>query len=451
MRALAPCISGLLLLVCLPAFARGYGFDGSISGDTGGAASEPAAVTGLGLEAKAGLRVPAFTAYLEPEDEGARISASAGITGWKDPAQKVLWFGEIKHAGKLECSLTLRLPDNAESKLRLTIGGQSHEATVKGAGTGPLVVSFGFFDIAAPGYQRFTLESLNEAGRAGGDLDSLLLGGAAAEEAHFNLRQRRNAASVHLVYPTPGRTNIEAFYCEVTAVEAPLWSYFMACGWHRGYFGMQVNSPTERRVIFSVWDSGNESVDRQKVDAENRVTLVAKGEGVYAGDFGNEGTGGHSHLVYSWKTGQVQRFIVTAKPVDGTHTIYSGYYFHPDKQRWVLISSWKTPKEGGYMHGLYSFSEDFGGANGHLRRKALYGNQWIRTTDGHWLELTNASFSHDPTGRSDRLDRFMGIEGGQFFLSHGGFVPGFTKYGEMFSRPANGKAPEDIVLPALPE
>ena len=42
-------------------------------------------------------------------------------------------------------------------------------------------------------------------------------------------------------------------------------TYYMACGWHRGYFGMQVNSPTERRIIFSVWDSGGEAVDRSKV------------------------------------------------------------------------------------------------------------------------------------------------------------------------------------------
>ena len=252
---------------------------------------------------------------------------------------------------------------------------------------------------------------------------------------------------MHLVYPVPKDTKVEAFYCEMTGLEDPLWTYYMACGWHRGYFGMQVNSPTERRIIFSVWDSGGEAVDRGKVADEDRVTLVAKGEGVYSGDFGNEGTGGHSHLVYPWKTGEKQRFLVTAKPTDATHTIYSGYYFHPDKKQWMLISSWKAPKEGGYLRGLYSFSENFGGSNGHLRRKALYGNQWIRTAEGQWIELTTATFSHDPTGKADRLDRFMGVENGQFFLSHGGFVPGFTPYGEKFTRPATGKAPSDIILP----
>jgi hypothetical protein len=400
------------------------------------------------------LRVPAFTAYLDPDAGGARVSRRSGITGWNDPELKVLWFGEIKTPGRLDCSVALRLPAGLTSRLRLTVAGHSHEASVKGAGRDLVTADFGSFDIDSAGYQRFALESLsvgspedNAQGQPSGDIEALLLDGPAAQDAHFNLKPRRNAASVHLFYPVDSSIKVEAFYCEVTALEDPIWTYYMACGWHRGYFGMQVNSPTERRIIFSVWDSGNEAVDRSKVGEEDRVKLMAKGEGVYAGDFGNEGTGGHSHRKYMWKTGEKQRFVVTAKPTDATHTIYSGYYFQPDKKLWVLISSWKAPKDGGYLRGLYSFSENFGGANGHLLRKALYGNQWIRTAEGRWIELTTATFSHDSTGKSDRLDRFMGVEDGQFFLSHGGFVPGFTKYGEKFTRPPAGKGPPEIVLP----
>jgi hypothetical protein len=187
-------------------------------------------------------------------------------------------------------------------------------------------------------------------------------------------------------------------------------------------------------------------VDRKKVGDENRVTLMAKGEGVNAGDFGNEGTGGHSHLKYPWRTGEKQRFLVTAQPTNDTFTVFSGYYFHPDKQEWMLVSSWRAPKDGGWLRSLYSFSENFVGSTGHLRRKALYGNQWIRTDPGEWLELTTSSFSHDGTGKADRLDRFMGLENGQFFLSHGGFVPGFSKSGDRFTRPAVGIPPK-IVLP----
>jgi hypothetical protein len=397
------------------------------------------------LSARAELRVPACTAYLEPDDPNGKQVSGRGITGWKESAQKVLWFGELKVAGALDCSVALKLPAGAVSKLRLTVAGQSREVTATGA-----VAHFGTYKISAPGYQRFLLESLNGPGKPAGDLEALLLDGPAIANAHFNLKLRRNAASVHLSYQNPKGVNVAAFYCEVTGIEEPVATYYEACGWNRGYFGMQVNSPTERRIIFSVWDSGGEAVDRKKVSDENRTKLIAKGEGVVSGDFGNEGTGGHSHLVYPWKTGEKQRFLVTAQVVDATHTIYTGYWFHPEQKEWMLISSWNAPKTGEWLRGLYSFSENFGGGNGQLRRKALFGNQWVRTDAGQWIEITTASFSHDPTGKADRLDRFMGVEHGQFFLANGGFVPGFTKYGEKFTRPATGRPPADLRLPDLP-
>jgi hypothetical protein len=386
------------------------------------------------------LRVPSFTAYLEPREGKAHVTKT-GINNWSGSTQKVAWHGLFRTNGALNCAVALR-PTNLAARLRLTVAGQSRDATANNG-----VANFGAFHIAAPGYQRFALELLDANTVA---LDALTLTGAATANAHFNLKPRRNAASVHLSYPVPKGGKVNAFYCEVTAVKDPLPSYYMACGWHRGYFGMQVNGPTERRIIFSVWDSGGEAVDRKKVADENRTKLVAKGEGVVSGDFGNEGTGGHSHLVYPWKTGETQRFIVTAKSPDATHTIYSGFWFHPEKKSWMLISSWKAPKDGGLLRGLYSFNEDFGGT-GNFQRKALFGNQWFRTANGQWQEITTAGFSHDGTGKEDRLDRFMGVEDGKFFLSNGGFVPGFTKYGEKFTRPATGKPPTDLNLPALPE
>jgi hypothetical protein len=399
--------------------------------------------------AAAELRVPAFTAYIDPNPDGARVSQRSGITGWTDPNLRVLWFGELKNSGKLQAQVEVRLPEGARSKLRLTVSGQSREAEVTGAGKDAALARFGDFDIPAAGYQRFELASLNPPGQPIGDLEALVLDGPAVADAHFNLKPRRNAASVHLNYPVPKGTNVAAFYCEVTAVDDPNVTYYEATGWHRGYFGMQVISPRERRIIFSVWDSGNEAIDRAKVADDNRVKLLGKGEGVYAGDFGNEGTGGHSHLRYMWRTGEPQKFLVTAQPTNQTVTIYSGYYFHPDKKAWMLISSWRAPKDGSWMRGLYSFSENFGGSTGHLRRKALYGNQWIRTDARQWLELTTTTFSYDSTGKSDRLDRFMGLENGQFFLSHGGFVPGFTKSGERFTRPATGRLPDVTGLPQV--
>lgn len=393
------------------------------------------------------LEIPGFTAYTLPDPDGARISEARGVSHWNKPGQSVNWYGDFKKTGDITAKVALRLTEGATSKLRLTVDGASREAEVKGGADGA-TADFGSFKIAKPGHHRIALESLNPAGMQAGDIVSLHLDGPAAEGAHFNLKERRNASSVHLAYKLPADRNYAAYYSEVTAVTDPTATFYMACGFHRGYFGMQVNSPTERRIIFSVWDSGNEAHSRDKVAGEDRVTLLGKGEGVYTGDFGNEGTGGHSHLKYLWKTGETQRFLLTAKPVDATHTVFAGYYFHPEKKAWMLISAWKAPKEGGWLKGFHGFSENFWGSNGHLVRKSRHGNNWARTDKGEWIEVTTASFSHDGTGREDRLDRFMGVEDGRFFLSHGGFVDGFTKYGEPFTRPATGKAPADLDLPA---
>jgi hypothetical protein len=45
----------------------------------------------------------------------------------------------------------------------------------------------------------------------------------------------------------------------------------------------------------------------------------------------------------------------------------------------------------------------------------------------------------------------MGVEGGQFFLSHGGFIDGYTKFGVPFDRPPTNRSPASMKLPPLPE
>lgn len=390
------------------------------------------------------VRVPAFTAYIEPNPEGVTVSEAVGVTGWSDKNQTVSWFGFITKPGKLEVALSLRLPAEKTAQLQCTVNKKTFVAQVRGAANGePVSVNVGAVDISQPGFVRFTLKGVARSGATFGDLDALVLSGPASEGAHFNLKERRNAASVHLGYPVAKDVPITAFYNEVTVQTDPIWSYYMACGFARGYFGIQVNSETERRIIFSIWDSGNEAVDRSKVGAENRVTLLAKGEGVYASDFGNEGTGGHSHLKYSWQTKKTQRFLVTAKP-EGSTTIYSGYFYFPEKKQWGLISRFRAPKDGGYLRGLYSFNENFGGANGQLRRLAEFGNQWVRLSDGTWQELTTARFTHDPTGKEDRKDYGAGLKEGRFYLSNGGFVGDSVKYGDTFQRPGTQKPPADI-------
>jgi hypothetical protein len=391
------------------------------------------------------LRVPAFTAYLSPDPDVIDVSPNQPVTPFVRSGAHLEWYGRFTTTGAIAVAVAIRLARGQSVHLRATVGEVHRDATVNGVDS--LVrVPFGSFAIVDTGYQRIDLGTIGGASPAT-VVDALLLDGPPIAAAHFNLDARRNAASVHLRFPTDSNDLITGFYSEVTAVTDPVPTYYMACGFARGYFGMQVNSPTERRIIFSVWDaaSGNSAKDRSTVAAENYTQLLAKGDGVVAEVFGNEGTGGHSHLVYPWKTGSIQRFFVTAKP-DGSFTVYTGYWFNPEKQAWRLIASFRAAKDGKGLRHLYSFSEDFGGSTGNLRRKAFYGNQWIRLADGSWKELTTASFTHDATGKENRLDRFMGVENGQFFLSHGGFISGFTASGTVFTRLANGMPPK-IILP----
>ena len=194
-----------------------------------------------------------------------------------------------------------------------------------------------------------------------------------------------------------------------------------------------MNSATERRIIFSVWDAGKEAVDRTKVGDDNRVKLLKKGEGVVASDFGNEGTGGHSHMVYNWKTNGVHRFLVHAVP-SGDTTTYTGYYYFNEKKAWGLIASFRAPKDGSFMKGLYSFNENFGGSNGNLQRLAEFGPVFVAGSDGKWKEHVDSQFSCDGTGKTDRFDYAAGAKGDHWFLSNGGAVANGVKFGDKFSR-----------------
>lgn len=393
------------------------------------------------------LTVPAFTAYSEPDPEALDIGPQ-GLTNWTRGGEKLVWYGKFNRPGKLGVRITVRMGTLYVSKFQLTVGDQVRTAQVTStADHSAATVDFGTVTITGPGYQRIALQALEKTGRDFGDVSDLVLSGPAAEGAHFNtIAVQRGAPSVHLSYPIPKEAQVTWFYNEVTAKTDPLWTYYMACGWHRGYFGMQVNSPTERRVIFSVWDSGKEAIDRSKVEDDNRVKLLAKGDGVFADSFGNEGTGGHSHLVYPWKTGKTYRFLVAAQP-EGDATIYSGYFYFPEKHRWGLIARFRAPKDGAYLHGLYSFDEDFSSANGQQKRLAEFGRQWIKTTDGKWTELTNAIFTH--TGKDIRTDYDAGAIGKQFYLTGGGYEDGKVKYRDPVQRPSSGKPPAGINLPSL--
>lgn len=385
--------------------------------------------------------MPANTGYAVPaETDEESMFTKNGLEHWTDSKQSIQYHFYLRNKGLLKIAIEMKSAV-AGNKIKVFINGKSFIITVLKSDQFK-VINAGETDILKPGFYTIIIEATHTSGKSIADIKSIRFSGDASRNMEYNSKPRRNAASVHLRYPIPDSSKVLQFYNEVTvpAGADPMYTYYMACGFARGYFGMQVNSASERRIIFSVWDAGSETTDRSRVSDNNKVKLLAKGENVFADGFGNEGTGGHSHWIYPWKTDTTYKFLVTALPDSASSTtIYSGYFFIPESQRWKLIASFKAPGDGHYLNNLYSFSENFSGVNGQLQRKVYFGNQWIQSY-GKWKELTDAILTSDLTGKEhDRIDFGGGAEGKRFYLRNGGFSD--TMQLSSFSRQASNKAP----------
>jgi len=253
----------------------------------------------------------------------------------------------------------------------------------------------------------------------------------------------RRGPSVHLSYTVPDTLQAEWFYNEVTlpADNEVIGSYYMANGFGEGYFGMQVNGPTERRILFSVW-SPFHTDDPKQIPEDQKIILLKKGPDVQTGEFGNEGAGGQSFLRYPWKAGTTYKFLLHGRPLQDGYTVYTAYFFAPEENSWRLIASFKRPKTQTWLKRFHSFLENFIPEQGDQVRWVQFGNQWVKSSQGTWFECTSARFSYDNTAaKGYRLDYAGGITGEQFFLKNAGFFSGPTKSGQVWQRKAQNHPP----------
>jgi hypothetical protein len=248
------------------------------------------------------------------------------------------------------------------------------------------------------------------------------------------------ARSVHLQYRAPASV---LFYNEATVEQSRPGTYFCACGFSSGYFGIQELGPGRGKVvIFSIWDPGDQN-DPNAVAAEKRVELLHKGEGVRTGRFGGEGTGGQSFFDYDWKVGETYRFLVRSA-IEGDKTTYTGYFYLNDARRWQEIASFRTLNKGAGLKGYYSFVEDFrrDGKSAREVHQARFGNGWVKTAAGEWLPLTRAQFTADRTTLTNNID--AGPEGAGFRLVTGGDTPNKTPLNTIMER-----TPVGVELPPM--
>lgn len=262
-----------------------------------------------------------------------------------------------------------------------------------------------------------------------------------------NIDQRfywgRRGPSVHLSYEMPENAKMKWFYNEMTIPKDkdPIGSYFMANGFKEGYFGIQVNSQQERRILFSVWSPF--PTDNPKEIPENqKIKLLKKGENVYTGEFGNEGSGGQSYLVYPWQSGITYQFLTSIEPDGLGNTTYTAYFNDPANPQWKLIASFLRPQTNTWYTRPHSFLENFIDDLGYLNREVRYQNQWMADDKENWTALNKAKFTGDDIARRQyRLDAEGGIKGGFFYLSNGGFFSPTATLNSFFSLETPKKNP----------
>lgn len=381
------------------------------------------------------------TAYID--------EARCAVRNWSDKETVVSFYFRAQQRGKMKLALQAK----GNSCIEVSLLGEKKKVILN---SDTLTrVELGTFKVKNPGYIKMDIQGVKiNGGSKFGSVASVLVGGKVSPVVRvapdFSTHFGRRGPSVHLGYTLP-REDVEWFYNEVVVPEEgdiPS-SYYMACGFGQGYFGMQNNSPYKRRVLFSVW-SPFVTDNPSEIPDSLRVTLVKKGANVTINDFGNEGSGGQSFMHYDWKAGERCRFLMGVKPDGQGNTIYTAYFYDNHKGKWSLVASFRRPQITTWYTDAHSFLENFNPVMGYINRKACYSNQWARTTDGRWIPVTKARFTCDTTGHQQmRLDYTGGVEGENFFLSMGGFFDEYMKSGTYFERTGNTTEAPDIDFSTL--
>ena len=381
------------------------------------------------------------TAFID-EDHSA-------IRNWSDKETVISFYFRTIESGNMDIALQAK----GKSRIEVSLLGKKKKVTLNSETLSR--IELGTFKVKNPGYIKIDVRGvkINE-GSDFGSIESVIVGGNVSPvvcvTSDFSSHFGRRGPSVHLNYSLP-EENIEWFYNEIVVPEEgdiPS-SYYMACGFGEGYFGIQNNSPYPRRVLFSVW-SPYVTDNPSEIPDSLRVTLVKKGTNVKTNDFGNEGSGGQSYMHYEWKPGERCRFLMGVKPDGQGNTVYTAYFFDNAKNKWSLVASFRRPKTSTWYTHAYSFLENFDPVMGYINRKAYYDNQWARTTDGRWIPITKARFTCDATGRQKmRQDYTGGLDSKRFFLSMGGFFDEYMTHGTYFERTSNTTEAPDIDFSTL--
>jgi hypothetical protein len=198
----------------------------------------------------------------------------------------------------------------------------------------------------------------------------------------------------HVWWDTKNLDDATCVYGEITVLATHHAVYYCGANWHPGepaggYCGIQHNGPTERRTIFSIWDTS--PALHPKVTQADSKTVFNR--------FGGEGEGAHTHMLWEWRVGDTFQFFVRKRPGTATGTTDACYYLYDRSSRKWRHSATITSPNGSEKSkpsvatisggGLASFLENFRGTDRDVPKLALY-RLWLGNGADDMKCLTHA-------------------------------------------------------------
>ncbi len=389
--------------------------------------------------------------YRTAPGPGGNGAQKNGMMAWSDSEAVFAVFFHVDRAAEIDLAITAAAR-SGRAVVKACVAEQCFETVTESSDLAELKI--GRISVKEPGYVRVNLQGVERTGDVFGEFKELLISsdndGLKVDFVRNNdggmYYWGRRGPSVHLGYQLPRDVDLRYAYSEITVPEGqdPIGTFYMANGFGQGYFGMQVNGPEERRVLFSIW-SPFKTDNPRDIPEDQRIVALARGPKVHIGEFGNEGSGGQSYLVYPWKAGRTYRFVTKVVPDGKGSTVYTSWFGDKATDEWILIASFRRPQTDTHLRGFHSFLESFDPSRGHIGRRAFYGNVWVCDIDDNWHECTQARFTVDPTGRNrHRLDFAGGADGSSFFLRNCGFFNETVSPDQLIDRKAAGIGRPDI-------
>lgn len=184
-----------------------------------------------------------------------KIITGSGISNWSDNSIRIRTYFRLEQSGDLSISFRAKV-SSGSSVIQVTVGSEKKTMTLSNIVFDTL--NLGTFRIEKSGYQWIELQGISRTASTFAEVTGILINGSATVGKVYFVKDDfyfgRRGPSVHLRYEIPTETSdIVWFYNEITIPEGNdiPGSYYMANGFADGYFGIQCNSATERRILFS--------------------------------------------------------------------------------------------------------------------------------------------------------------------------------------------------------